>query len=68
MRRPVAGLAVLFDEGDDLKDVLVGDYHGSAFRFGDAFSGGRYLEQEPDRYARPQFRATVWPRRPHLGL
>jgi outer membrane protein assembly factor BamB len=51
-RRPVA---VLFDEGDELKDVLVGTGQGLSFQFGGAYSGGRYLKQEADRNATPPF-------------
>lgn len=47
-KRPVA---VLFDEGDDLKDSLI----GVAFRFDGAFSGGRCLTIPADSYACPSF-------------
>ncbi len=46
-RRPVA---VLFDEGDDLKEAgLVHDGFGLKFAFGGAYSGGRFLRLEADR-------------------
>jgi hypothetical protein len=51
-RRPVA---VLFDEGDDLKDVIVAPYLGLNFQFGGAYTGGRYLRLEADRYVAPPF-------------
>ena len=51
-RRP---LAVLFDEGDDLNDVLVGAARGLSFQFEGAYHGGRYIRQEADRYAAPRF-------------
>jgi outer membrane protein assembly factor BamB len=51
-RRP---LAVLFDEGDELKDVLVGTNQGLSFHFEGAYSGGRCLKLEADRDAEPPF-------------
>jgi hypothetical protein len=51
-RRP---LAVLFDEGDELKDVLVGSHQGVSFQFEGAYHGGRCLRQEADRHAEPPF-------------
>lgn len=50
-RRPVA---VLFDEGEDLKDVLVG-HLGLAFQTGGAYSGVRYLSLAADADAFPGF-------------
>jgi outer membrane protein assembly factor BamB len=49
-KRPVA---VLFDEGDDLKNGLVDNYQGLTFRFEGAFSGGRCLFLPRDRSAVP---------------
>jgi hypothetical protein len=51
-RRPVA---VLFDESDELRDSLVGNYHGTSFQFDGAFHGGRCIKQDADRYAAPLY-------------
>jgi hypothetical protein len=51
-RRP---MAVLFDEGDELKDILVGTNQGLSFHFEGAYSGRRCLKQEADRDAEPPF-------------
>jgi hypothetical protein len=50
-KRPVA---VLFDEGDELKAAgMVHPTWGLSFAFGGASSGGRYLRMEADRSAAP---------------
>ncbi len=48
-------MAVLFDEGDELKDVLVSPSQGVSFQFEGAYSGGRCLKVEADRYVWPPF-------------
>jgi hypothetical protein len=48
-KRPVA---VLFDEGDDLKKVLGGDW---SFGFEKAYSGGRCIVLKPNGKAYPEF-------------
>jgi hypothetical protein len=51
-KRPVA---VLFDEGDDLKDHLI----GATFRFEGAFAGGRCLMVPANGNGYPRFQAPV---------
>jgi hypothetical protein len=51
-KRPVA---VLFDEGDDLKEAGLVGHSGLSFAFGGAYSGGRYLRLEADRHVAPPF-------------
>jgi outer membrane protein assembly factor BamB len=51
-KRPVA---VLFDEGDDLKESLVAGHNGLTFQFEGAYSGGRSLHLRGDATVYPPF-------------
>jgi outer membrane protein assembly factor BamB len=52
-RRPVA---VLFDEGDELKEAHMVGHGGLSFAFAGAYSGGRCLRLEADQSVAPPFR------------
>jgi hypothetical protein len=55
-KRPVA---VLFDEGEDLKETLVCGSNGLSFASGGAFSGSRYLSLRGDTQVSPLFQKPV---------
>jgi hypothetical protein len=48
-------VAVLFDEGEELKDILVTGSQGLSFQFDGAFQGSRFIKQEADRLGIPTF-------------
>ena len=61
-KRPVA---VLFDEGEDLKDAMIYGNSGIEFRFDGAYAGGRALSVRGDGGGGPRFQREVGHAVPH---
>ncbi len=61
-------LATLFDEGNDLDNVLVNQGMGARFQFTGAFSGGRCIALDADHAAQPLYMAPYGHLLPNWGF